>query len=185
MATSRISVRDAMTRKVITVTPGDNVSDAAKLMVKHELGGLVVLTGGEPVGIVTERDLLDVLANDKLPSKIKILEVMAKPLITISPDDSIMDAAKTMQKNKIRKLPVQENGELIGILSAEDIVRIAPREIELLLELAAIKAQDTSGFLQSGTEGDCEVCGNYAEYLEQVGDAHVCQDCKASDEEGK
>lgn len=174
----KISVRDVMVAPVITITPDKTLVDVAKLMLKHEIGGVVVVENGDPIGIITEYDFVKLMATNTLPSKIKIKEVMSTPLITVSPNLSILDAARLMTKSKTRKLPVKSKNELIGIITAEDIVKVAPREIELLLELASIKSMGEEEFLQSPTEGECENCGNYSDYLYQVGGMSVCSECK-------
>jgi CBS domain-containing protein len=180
---SKISVRDAMVTNVITISKNASVVYAAKVMLEHNIGGLVVVEEKEPIGIITEKDFTKVLSRNEDPSSLKVEDTMSKELITISPNTSILDAAKLMTTKGIRKLPVKEDGKLVGILTAEDIVRVAPKEIELLLELATIKSQDSSEFLQSSTEGICEVCGNYSDYLYLVGDVYMCPECKASREE--
>ena len=172
-----------MVTKVITITKDKNVADAAKMMIKHDIGGLVVVEEKEPVGIITEKDFTKTLSDSKDPYALTIGDAMSKELITISPDASIMDAAKLMTKKRVRKLPVKEADKLVGIITAEDIIRVAPREIELLLELAAIKAQGVDEFMQSSTEGECEICGNYSEYLSQAGSSYMCNECKEAREE--
>ena len=179
---TKISVRDAMITKVITTTKETGVIDAAKMMLKHDIGGLVVVDGSEPIGIITEKDFTKILAKEANPHDLKISQAMSKKLVTISPDASIVDAAKLMTKSAVRKLPVMQGNNLAGIITAEDIVKVAPREIELLLELAAIKAQGSADFRQSATEGNCEVCGNYSDYLHQLGGSSLCNECKDAKE---
>jgi len=181
---SKIPVREAMTNKVITIAPSESVSNVAKLMLKHTIGGIVVAEKGNPIGIVTERDFIDLIADQSNLSKLTVKDVMSSPLITIAPTASVVDAAKLMTKSRTRKLPVKSKDRLIGIITAEDIVKIAPREIELLLELAAIKggglAEDE--FIQTPMEGECEVCGNYSDLLREVNEQFVCSDCLDSEQ---
>jgi len=77
-------------------------------------------------------------------------------------------------------------GKLVGIITADDIVRVAPREIELLLELAAIKGGSGLGDETIGanmTEGECETCGNYSDRLKKTeNDEYVCNDCYNTEE---
>ena len=159
------------------------------LMIKHDIGGVIIAKKGEPLGIVTEKDFTILLAKGKNPLTTKAKDAMSKPLITIAPDQSILEAARLMTKKKVRKLPVKSKGKLIGIITSEDIVRVAPKEIELLLELAAIKSKEASEeleeFREKGNEGECEVCGNYSDYLYKLDDeTYVCGDCRET-EEGK
>ena len=187
---SKIPVRDVMTTRVITATPDASLEEIAKLMLKHDIGGVVIEKNGEPVGIITEKDFTTTISKGKNPLATKAKEVMSSPLITISPDQNILEAARFMTKKKVRKLPVEEKGRLVGIITAEDIVRVAPQEIELLLELAAIKAQEGTEeggaeeeFAERGTEGECEKCGNYSDYLYKLEDGtYVCGECREADE---
>ncbi len=184
---SKIPVREIMTRKLITVSPDASLSDTAKVMRKNDIGGILVEKKGEPVGIFTEKDMVDIVAKGKNPASVKVKDVMSSSLITIGPEQSILDAAQLMTKKKIRKLPVKDKGKLIGIVTADDIVRIAPREVELLLELAAIKSGSAvdSGFAGEleATEGECETCGNYSGNLRKTeNEEYVCSDCYNAEE---
>lgn len=184
MVKTKIPVRDAMTSQVITITTDKNLEDAAKLMAKHDIGGLVVTDNDGPVGMITERDFVDVVAGNKIPSELSVETVMSKPLVTISPDQGLFEAAKLMVKSKVRKLPVKSKDILVGIITAEDIVKVAPREIELLLELAALKAEpQMDEFVQSPTAGNCEVCSNYSDNLVEAGSSYVCPECKEAMQE--
>ncbi len=189
---SKIPIRDVMTSKVITAAPDMSLEEIAKLMLKHDIGGVVITKNGDPIGIVTEKDFTLVISKGKNPLTTKAKDAMSSPLITIGPEQNIMEAARMMTKKKVRKLPVKDKGRLVGIITAEDIVRVAPREIELLLELASIKAQDViesagigEEFAERGSEGECEICGNYSDYLYELEDGtYVCGDCREA-EEGK
>jgi len=177
MVKNKIPVRDAMTRHVITITPEETIDKIAKLMLKHDVGSVIVVDNNQPIGIVTEKDFVELVAKKKNPDQL-VKSVMSSPLLTISPNHSILEAAKMMQKSKTRKLPVIKNDKMVGIITAEDIARVAPKEIELLLELVNIKVEDMGEFRQSSTEGVCEACGNYSEYLHTVGGTSVCAECK-------
>ena len=184
---SKISVRDAMTSKVITISPDATLTEVAKLMIEKDIGGVVVETKGEPVGIVTEKDFTIAVSKGKNPANLKVKEAMSSPILTIGPDQSILDAAQMMTAKKIRKIPVKSKGKLVGIITSEDIARVAPREIELLIELAALKGgearEEVSEFVDSGNEGECEKCDNYSETLYKLDDGTaVCGECKEKEE---
>lgn len=117
------SVKDLMTEVVVTLDMHKTVSDAATLMTEKTKGCLVVTDGNVPVGIVTERDLVRRVMAKQLSLDVKASEIMSKPLITIDPDSSIREAARLMLKNKIRRLPVVKDKELIGIVVASDFAR--------------------------------------------------------------
>lgn len=174
-----VPVREAMVTDVITISPDSTIVDAAKKMIGKDLGGLVIMKGGVPIGMITEHDFLNVVASKPNPTDVKVKDIMSSPLITIGPNSSIMDAARLMSESKIRKIPVKDKDKLVGIITAEDIIRVAPKEIELLKELAKLKSSDARRtFLQQPTSGECEMCGNYSEYLDDVDDTYVCNECK-------
>jgi len=113
-----------MKRNVVTVNSTESVRHASQIMREQEVGSLVVLEGGEPVGIITERDLVRrVVANNLDPAQTRVLEVMSKPLLTVNPDASIGEAARIMVDNGIRRLPIVEGGRLVGIVTAVDLAR--------------------------------------------------------------
>ena len=179
MVNSKLPIRDVMVSPVITITPEDTVNTAAKTMLKNGIGGLVVVDDHKPVGMITERDFVGLLAHKKDPADLLVKQVMSRKLVTISPEEGLMDAAKLIVKTGKRKLPVMDKGNLVGILTADDIVKAAPAEIETLRELTNIKSEDVT-FRESPTEGNCEACGNYAEKLFEVNESFVCEDCRES-----
>ena len=166
-----IPVREAMTAKVLTIGPDANVATAAKLMAKNSVGSIVVVKSKKPIGILTERDLLmKVVSADLKPSKIPVKKVMSQPLVTITPDTDITDAARIMARNGIRRLPVVERGKLVGIITTMDIMKISPDILE-------------SGFqVESGREemeeSVCESCGEVTTHLYEVNGMWVCEDCR-------
>jgi len=127
-----IEVSAIMVDKVITTKPEATVEEAVKLMNKYEIGCLVVVENGKPVGIITERDFLKrVLPKSEELRNMKVMEVMSKPLISIGPKAQIEEAAKLMFQKKIKKLPVVEKGKLLGLVTLTDLLRIQPQLIKL------------------------------------------------------
>ncbi|GMR12856.1 MAG: CBS domain-containing protein [Gemmatimonadota bacterium] len=108
---------------VVTITESHSVLDAAKLLVDHNIGGLVVTEGERPTGILTERDILRLTAQS--PGELGAIQVgavMTRELITARPEDRLADMMGVMTENKIRHLPVMEEGRLAGIISIGDLV---------------------------------------------------------------
>jgi predicted transcriptional regulator len=121
-----------MVPRVITVKKEATVEEAVELMNKYEIGCLVVVGNGMPVGIITERDLLKrVLPKSEGLRNMKVMEIMSKPLISVEPKVQIEEAAKLMFQKKIKKLPVVEKGKLVGLVSLTDLLRIQPQLIKL------------------------------------------------------
>ena len=169
-----MAVRDAMTEKVLTAGPNTTVARAAKMMAERGVGSIVIVKGKKPIGILTERDLLmKVLGPDLKPSRIKVGKIMSSPLITVAPDADITDAARLMAKNRIRRLPVVERGNLVGILSASDITAISPELIELV-------SHREEGEREEIEESVCEVCGEVTTSLYEVNGSWVCENCRDS-----
>ena len=119
-------VSDIMSREVVTVTPKATMAEAAKTMGERHIGSLIVVEHNKPTGIVTERDLLSrVIARDLSPEKVKVRDVMSRPLISISPSATIREAAQTMIREKGR-LAVFDDEKLVGLVTVSDLVKSMP-----------------------------------------------------------
>lgn len=117
-------LRKIMIDKVVTVEPSATVKKAVDLMNLHDIGCLVVVHSGKPVGIMTERDMLKrIIHKGRNSARTKIVDVMSKPLVTASPDMRAGDAAKLMFERNVKKLPIVENGRLVGLVSITDLLR--------------------------------------------------------------
>jgi len=139
-----LKVGDIMTKKVIVVPLNEGIGEVAKLMKKHDIGSVIVVDEkdeSKAKGIITERDIVDkLIASGKDPYKTIASAIMSKPLRVVKPNTTLEDAAKAMKENKIKRLPVvNENSELIGILSEGDLMRIFPAIVDLIEERAALK----------------------------------------------
>jgi CBS domain-containing protein len=122
------TIKDIMTENVVSISIDDSVFEAANLMNSNQVGCLVIMNEEEPIGIVTERDIVRRVVAKKLPLETKISAVMSKSLITIGPDASLKEAARVMSSNKIRRLPVLKQNKLVGIVVASDFVRNAGKK---------------------------------------------------------
>ncbi len=118
-----VSVRDLMTKDVATIDISKTVHDAASLMSRRGVSCLVITEEKAPIGMVTERDFVQAVVVNKLPFKTNISEIMKKPLITIDPDSSLREAARLMNRHRIRRLPVFKEGKIVGIITCTDFSR--------------------------------------------------------------
>jgi len=123
-----MTVGDILTSKshnVITITEHKTLHDAIKVLVKHNIGALLVLDEkGELVGIISERDILRESAErDRELRKTKVRDVMSTDLIIGVQDDDISYTMGIMTKNRIRHLPVMDNEKIVGIVSLGDVVK--------------------------------------------------------------
>ncbi|MGB9791998.1 MAG: CBS and ACT domain-containing protein [Thermacetogeniaceae bacterium] len=125
-------VRDKMTPNPITITPQTTIADALSLMREHKIRRLPVLDKGKLVGIVTDRDLMEVSPSpatslsifelNYLLSRMKIEKIIKKQkVITIRPDAFLEEAALIMRDNEIGAIPVVEDGKLVGIITESNI----------------------------------------------------------------
>ena len=145
-----MKVRDLMTTDPITTTPDAPLKEAARMMVREKISGLPVMEGGKLVGMVTEGDFLRQEANRDQPYRLSLLEalfgdrgaepavetvgeVMSEPVITITPDATVSEAARVMSHRKVKRLPVvDDEGELIGVISRADIVNAFTKPDEVI-----------------------------------------------------
>lgn len=121
---SASTVRDAMTRSPTTVAAQESAVEAARLMAAQDVGSLPVLDGDDLVGMVTDRDLvLHVLAKDVDPHKVTMASICSQDPIAVESGDSLDEALRQMAKEQIRRLPVVDDGRLVGILAQADVSR--------------------------------------------------------------
>jgi len=117
-------VKDVMRKNVISIDQDMTIKDAAIMMDDSNVGCVIVTNKNTPIGILTERDFVKRVSAKEKPLSTRLSEVMSTPLITVSDDETIWEAAEIMKKNKIHKMPVQQNNKIVGILTASDIVKI-------------------------------------------------------------
>ncbi len=120
-----MEIEQHMIKDVITCQRDDSVIFATKKMADHNIGAVVIVTEDKPVGIFTERDLVNrVVAAGKNPAKIKVGEVMSTQLITIDAKQSVGAAFHLLISHKVRHAPVVEDKHLVGIVSQKDLGKI-------------------------------------------------------------
>ena len=117
-------VKDVATRKLVSVDENDSIYDAVVLMTAENIGAIVITSLKKAVGILTERDLMKKVILEGLDSKnTKVGDVMSSPLITIRSEASIGEATQLMQLRKIRRLLVEDEGRIVGIITQRDLER--------------------------------------------------------------
>jgi len=114
-------VRDVMTKDVEYCSPLDNVYEVAVKMKEFDVGAIPILDNNRLIGMITDRDLVVRGIAEKRTGSNQVTNVMSDELITVTPDTSLQDAANIMAEKQIRRLPVVENGQLVGILSLGDL----------------------------------------------------------------
>ena len=181
MKKGNVLVREAMKTNPVTVKLKTTVQEAAGLMKNKGIGNCIVVDE-KPVGIVTESDILKkVVAENKKASEVFVEDIMKTPLIVIDPYVDIEEAMKIMSKCNIRRLPVIENGKLIGIITQKDILRLSPMLLEISREWSNIVRTDKPNQkVKSSSEkfsGKCEDCSALSTDLKSMDGRLLCEDC--------
>ena len=133
MAAAVPEVRDYMSMRVVSVDASDSVYNAADIMIKNSVGCVVVTEYGDLAGIVTKGDILrNSLLKLLDPKKTTVQLVMTKSPVTIEASATLEDAAKLMTEKNVSKLPVLDEGILVGVISASDIMRVEPTYVTYL-----------------------------------------------------
>jgi CBS domain-containing protein len=124
------TVEEIMTKTVRTIGSDGTVGQALEAMAEYDIGSLVLVQGNTPVGIVTERDFARKYARERTANMAwKINEIASRPIVSISPDTKVWDALDLMVRKKIRRLPVLDGGNLVGIVTERDIFKWVIRVI--------------------------------------------------------
>jgi len=116
-----------MNSEIVTVAPETSVSEVAKLMIEENIGSVAVVEDNKIVGIITDRDFTRCAAMEKHASK--AAELMSSPVITVDYRENVLDIARKMGDHNIRHIFVEKDGEIIGIISLRDILKIMPEAI--------------------------------------------------------
>lgn len=138
-----MTVKELMTRDVITVSPDASLKDVAKIFIEKRISGVPVITeGGQVVGIITLTDMLNILSciyewkelergdaqpklsemSEQEKKKAKVKDVMTNNVFVLEENDSIDDVMRMMFENKVHSLPVTREGKIVGIVGKRDLV---------------------------------------------------------------
>jgi CBS domain-containing protein len=132
----KMIVKQRMQKKVISVLPSSSIHDAAIQMKKQKVGTVLVMEDGNKLkGILTDRDITMAVAENKDPNSTSINKIMKKKPITIKSDADIMAALRVMSTGNVRRLPVCERGEVIGMLSSADLASEIREELDQFMSL--------------------------------------------------
>jgi CBS domain-containing protein len=115
-------IRNVMSKKVFTLAARDTVADAARTMRDVDVGAVIVEEQGKLFGIVTDRDIVvRTLANGLDPRTTRLSDTCSKTLVSLGPDEDTDRAVEIMRERSVRRIPVVENGTVIGVLSLGDL----------------------------------------------------------------
>lgn len=129
-----MQLKDIMAKKVVTVTGEESVADAARKMREANIGCLVVTNTRSVKGIITDRDLaVGCLSDGHDARRCEVSHHMSSPVITAGPNMDILEAAHLMTEKKIKRLPVVEREQLVGLVSFSDIAQAMDRPMHDLM----------------------------------------------------
>jgi CBS domain-containing protein len=178
----RIAVGEIMTRQFVSVNPSASLHDCAKKIVREKINTLPITNGKKLIGILKPRDIL--WAITKKPQlnlkKIQALDIATKKVAVIKPSADISQAISKMRSLNFRALPVLSKGELIGIITLKDILRIEPELYQEIGRLDGIREEERKlrdANLPWPLEGLCDNCGAFSELLKVYGNL-LCPDCR-------
>jgi citrate synthase len=154
------TVGEIMSAPVVTSTSSEMLSEASDRMKHHGIGSVVVVDGERPIGILTERDLVRFVASGGDASVTKVSEWMTEDPDVVGSDEPVGDALTRLNDRRYRHIPVADDGRLIGIVSARDLMRVAtiqpivdPGQIEAPQGLAGVIVAETEVGDVRGQEG--------------------------------
>ena len=135
-------VSEIMNGSVVAVSPQESASFAARLLYRCNVGSLPVCShGGRLRGIVTDRDIvLRCIAAERDPATTPVGDIMSRRVVSIAPDEDVREAARLMAQEQVRRLPVTDEGKLVGIVSIGDLAKCGKFEIEASKALSEISS---------------------------------------------
>jgi CBS domain-containing protein len=153
---------EIMTRKVVTLDISERIEEALRLMIKFDIGSVIVTDKDKPVGIITERDITRAALRGDSMLRLPARSLMSRPLQTVSGDLEVWRAFEVMLKVGVRRLPIVENEKLVGIITEKDLTRWVlrifyepnlPHEIQALIRNPKLEAL--------ASRPRCPSCGHY------------------------
>jgi CBS domain-containing protein len=115
-------IRDIMTPAPVCMASAESVSAAARAMKEHGIGMVLVLDDGQLCGLVTDRDItVRVLAEDRDPGSTRIGDICSADLVTLGPDDDVAEAVRLVRERAVRRIPVVEASQPVGVVSIGDL----------------------------------------------------------------
>lgn len=116
-------IRDIMAPVPVVMTHLENAAAAARLMRDDAVGSVLVLEDGRLCGIVTDRDIVvRAVAEGRDPEITRVSDICSKELVVLSPDDDLAEATRVIREHAVRRIPVVDNGIVVGVVSTGDLV---------------------------------------------------------------
>ena len=180
-------VGEVMTQRPIVVGSSTDLTSAADVMEKNNVGAVLVTDNNQLLGILTEQDIVrKLVAKGECPTSLKVKDIMGNEVTTIPPTHDVEEALMTMSRLKIRHLPVLEENNLVGLLTLNDVLKLEPQLFELIAHRIELREEERKPLSRSyPSEGICNTCGDYTKELLQQDGVMMCPQCLVthSDEE--
>jgi CBS domain-containing protein len=119
----KIGIDKIMNNSIVSVDSSVSATDAAKMMEDTDVGAVIVLENGSPIGIVTDRDFAIKITAHSYPIDTPVRRIMSSPLISIDSSSDLWTASDLMSSRNVRKLPVIDDDKVVGIITSSDIVK--------------------------------------------------------------
>jgi CBS domain-containing protein len=134
-----MKAKDIMTKNVATISPSATIAEAAQMMQKHNIGAIPVCDTSGVVGIVTDRDIVvRNVTSGKNPQQTPVTDVMTCGVKTVSADTEMDEVTRIMSNDQIRRIPVMENNQIVGIVALGDVATGAKYDTEVADTLTEI-----------------------------------------------
>lgn len=187
-----VTVREVMKREFVGVSEPDTLGDVGKLMLEEDVEAVVVLRGSSPEGMVTQQDVLEAAVEGADLDSVAVSDAMDPDPPSVRPAASLAAATDEMSGLPTRHLLVEDNGEVVGLISEYDVVTASSldpgvdsdaREADeepMVTERTAGPGQVEAAATDQGysNQGICEVCGSLTRDLSSFNGQLVCSDCK-------
>lgn len=176
------TIRDLMSRQYVGVSESDTVQGTVELMREEGAGSVVVLRGTEPVGMMTEWDVLEIVADQVDPLQTTVAEVMSSPVVSMDADRRLGDAAETMSRHNIRRMVVVDGDEVVGVLTERDIIAASASFSTVPAQNAPRRGRfdvedDHTDTRSYAGQSICESCGSLTTDLTSVNGQLLCGNC--------
>ena len=173
-----IKVKEIMSTPVYSIDINKTAKDAGQILRRARRGFLVVTKGKKAVGTLSESDLIQkIVAENKSASKVKLKDIMSSPIVVVNSNEDTITAVRKMKLNNIHRLPVVDNGSVVGVISLTDIARTSPEMLDLLEY--RLKMKEEPFVLREPTaSGMCDNCENFSSNLKSKNDQWLCENCR-------
>lgn len=174
-----IRVGDVMSRGLITAKKKDSIEKISQIMKKANIKAVTITERGKLVGMITMKDvIMKVLAEGKDYKKTIAEQIMGTPVVTADVTEDLEDVIKKMRDLDIERIPITSKGKPVGVVTSKDVVKMQPALLELTRQRRGVLEIGLKMGRETAISGECEICGNYSEYLRNVDGQLVCEDCR-------